>query len=374
MNSKKWAFLSLLIFVFCFCISCTSQKKIDPSGKIDFSLLTLDGAGDFSEGLAPAQQDGLWGYINHEGDWVIPLQFSKANSFSEGLALVEKNSKSVYIDRQNKTIITLNSNYWGSDFHDGVAHYVDYDKDRHISINKNGQELQVLEGLDFFRNFSEGFAIVLTGGDYIIIKKDGHILPSKFFKAELFSEGLAAVCMDVLKCGFIDGNGKSVIGFQYWDTKSFAMGLAPVQTDKGWGFIDKKGTMVISPQFGDVEPFSSGLAAVKDNQRCSFEISDSWLPCWGFINEKGEQVIRSHFVLVDSFHGERAIVRQNGSGKKPFHYGAIDKSGNEVVPIIFDFAGDYSEGFSMVRKEIDGQDKYGFVDENGAILKISSKR
>lgn len=42
----------------------------------------------FSEGLAGAKQGGLYGYINHEGEWIIPPRFSEVRPFHEGLARV----------------------------------------------------------------------------------------------------------------------------------------------------------------------------------------------------------------------------------------------------------------------------------------------
>ncbi len=53
---------------------------------------------DFSEGLHPVKQNGLWGYINEQAEWVIPPQYDSAASFRDSLALVEKDGKLMYID------------------------------------------------------------------------------------------------------------------------------------------------------------------------------------------------------------------------------------------------------------------------------------
>ena len=42
----------------------------------------------YSEGLALAQQDGLWGYVNESGSVAIPLQYASARAFSLGMAQV----------------------------------------------------------------------------------------------------------------------------------------------------------------------------------------------------------------------------------------------------------------------------------------------
>jgi len=45
--------------------------------------------GRFFNGLAPAELDGKWGYINQFAEWAIPPQFSQATEFSEGIASVK---------------------------------------------------------------------------------------------------------------------------------------------------------------------------------------------------------------------------------------------------------------------------------------------
>ena len=52
----------------------------------------------FSEGLHPVKQNGLWGYIDEQAQWVIPPQYDSADNFRDSLALVEKDGKLMYID------------------------------------------------------------------------------------------------------------------------------------------------------------------------------------------------------------------------------------------------------------------------------------
>ena len=59
---------------------------------------------DFSEGLHPVKQNGLWGYIDENAQWIIPPQYDKAESFSDGLALVEKDGKLMYIDHNGAVV------------------------------------------------------------------------------------------------------------------------------------------------------------------------------------------------------------------------------------------------------------------------------
>ena len=53
----------------------------------------------FSEGKMPVKGDGGWGYLNTDGNIVIPCQFQIAYPFSEGFASVKLDNKTYYINR-----------------------------------------------------------------------------------------------------------------------------------------------------------------------------------------------------------------------------------------------------------------------------------
>ncbi len=79
-----------------------------------------DGAGAFSEGLAPVRIERQWGYIDKTGKMVIAPQFEAANSFSEGVALVSSKGRYGYIDHAGKYVIAPQFSYAES-FSDGLA-------------------------------------------------------------------------------------------------------------------------------------------------------------------------------------------------------------------------------------------------------------
>lgn len=59
----------------------------------------------FSDGLAPVELGGKWGYVNKSGNVVIPIQYDIAHMFSEGIASVERRGKWEYIDPSGKLAI-----------------------------------------------------------------------------------------------------------------------------------------------------------------------------------------------------------------------------------------------------------------------------
>jgi len=68
----------------------------------EYGCLNVNGS-PFAEGVAPVAQNGLWGYIDLEGEWAIAPEWDKAQPFCGGLALVEQNNKFMYIDHRGNT-------------------------------------------------------------------------------------------------------------------------------------------------------------------------------------------------------------------------------------------------------------------------------
>jgi hypothetical protein len=63
------------------------------------------GVQDFSEGMVPIRQDGLWGFADTKGTMVIKPQYDDAMHFREGLAPIKLRNLWGYIDKSNKTVI-----------------------------------------------------------------------------------------------------------------------------------------------------------------------------------------------------------------------------------------------------------------------------
>lgn len=71
---------------------------------------------NFSEGLAAVQNpQGLWGYLDTNGQEVIPCQYKAADPFKEGLAGVQDNENNLYyISKNGKKKLTFNQTYYSS--------------------------------------------------------------------------------------------------------------------------------------------------------------------------------------------------------------------------------------------------------------------
>jgi len=254
----------------------------------------------------PFVRDGKVGFIDYRGREVIPPRFSNAGGtakFENGLAPVfEAGRGSGYIDSTGKFAIGP-TEVWG-----------------------------------WGRPFHEGIAGVLiwnrTGGRN--------------------------------RAGWINREGKIVFSGMGEEGRYFSSGLMSMPGPTGkWGFVDKYFQFVIQPQFDWAFDFSEGLAEVTINHKS------------GFIDTSGKIVAPIKYDMVWGFQNGLALVRRDiedgkfmtMEGEQPkyrYQYGFIDHQGNEVIPLQFEEATYFSEGFAMAVPS--NFEKYGIIDQRGQFV------
>lgn len=74
----------------------------------------------FNNGLAQVMIDNKWGYIDIEGNIVVPIKYEATSLFTQGLSLVKLNGKYGYVDTTGKEIITIKYDR-AAPFSDGAA-------------------------------------------------------------------------------------------------------------------------------------------------------------------------------------------------------------------------------------------------------------
>ena len=106
-------------------------------------------------------------------------------------------------------------------------------------------------------------------------------------------------------------------------------------------------TEVVPPMYDSISGFRDGLAWVQLDRK------------WGFVDKSGEVVVPIIYDNVGSFFYEGlAAVMLDGK------WGFIDKSGSEVVPFIYDIVEEFHDGLAAV---VLG-DKWGFIDKTGEVV------
>lgn len=252
----------------------------------------------FFDGRARVRNDdGLWGYIDTSGQWVIEPRFPEvprdypglpSGNFSDGLAWfqeVEMNQRNV-LDENDELV---------RDSEDELVKE-SYARRSFGFIDRKGKVV-IKPRYEMVNDFGEGLAAVrIKSHDEwgFIDKDDSRVIPPKYDMVGLFSEGLCAVGMimkeggvGVERWGYIDPKGKDVIERTFDEARQFSEGLAAVRQGNKWGYIDKKGEWVIPPAYdnfqgyshpGEPRLFENGIARVTLNGKSIY------------IDAQGEQV------------------------------------------------------------------------------------
>ncbi len=270
----------------------------------------FDQVREFQEGLAPALAGELWGFIDRGGDWVIPPRFSRVNSFRDGLATVWQGSRAGVITPAGEMVIPMGRFYAIGEFQE------------------------------------EGAAAMDRSGRWgVIDRTGGWVVPPQFSSVGTFSEGLAAAAVKGQR-GYINRQGTWVIPPQYDTALSFSHGLGLVSMGGKWGFINRAGEIVIPLKYDQAFSFAEGLAVVeKDGKQF-------------YINVQGEPVLESPLNLgagvALNFSNRLAPVGILGEKEQ---WGFMDRSGDLVIPPQFERVTFFSEGLAAVAIG----DRWGYV-------------
>jgi hypothetical protein len=262
---------------------------IDAAGKRQLDV-PYDIVGDFCDGLSSvgvfidsSETAARYGFINKNGEQVIPFKYNFAMNFSEGLAYVAEDNMHGYIDIHGKYVIEL-QNAVGYTFVDGLSPICD-------------------------SRFMIGY-----------INKEGElVIPRKFDNPSYFYEGLAAQ-NGASQMGYINKSGEFEIKPQYDDVRQFSEGrafvaFADAKFNTTWALIDKTGNKIVDYKFSKVQDFSDGKAAVEYKSQ------------WGYIDHFGNYAIEPKFKVAGSFKDGIAFAAKDDE------FGFIDKKGNFIFTI-----------------------------------------
>ena len=204
-------------------------------------------------------------------------------------------------------------------------------------------------------HFQDGLAPVFKAGEgsgYIAASGRFAIGPSQVWGwGRPFHEGLAGVLIwaksgGANRPGWIDCKGNFVFSGMGAEGGYFSEGLMSMPRNGKWGFVDKYFQFVIEPKFDWAEEFSEGRAVVKIAEK------------WGYIDKLGKVVIAAKYDLAWGFSDGLARVRNDLPNGKVmtmegeqnayrYQYGFVDHDGKEVIPLRFEEATYFSEGFAL---------------------------
>lgn len=352
---------------------------------------------------AKQAEDGLWGYSDAVGKWVIPAQYQDADDFRGNYARVCIRKDDGYI-------------------YDGI-------------INRSG-EFVLQPEYDIEDGYGEGFGGFGTWDDgyYIVWQVDRNDdkscgffdVPSGFFSGLKYENVLDTYGMcDLIPVsekrdgteymGFADRTtGELVLPYQYWISTEYFISafhegveaLAPMtgQDEETGDAVPGKFELVKTD--GGIIQLPDGISAV-DGSRMSeglIEVMDDSTGLFGYADINGNVVIKPAYawasvfvdgkakveltednyalidregkiVLLDEDEQFTVIMAENAGTGKPRYafrgenglFGYIDEQGQVVMPPQFihadDFAGDYAE--VEVMPEVSIENREGLINTNG---------
>ena len=307
-------------------------------GELDYTALSPDGCGTFYQG-----------YVDQQGQWVIPPIYDWGTAFQDGYALVmqtmEEKRNGGISSWTTDRIIDINRNVIAAfDVLNQQGYHLFAMQDGYVRLSRrdNLQEPvhyglatitgQLILPADFLTvHFPQnGLCLVQTEDGYGFWNTAGiETIPPQYEAAQDFSEGLAAIQQNG-KWGFIDTTGKLVIAPVYDEVQPFCEGLAAVKMDALWGFIDTSGQLTIPVQYTMVQSFSEGVAAVQQNSK------------WGCIDQHGNTILPCQYQAVETCSDNRMAVKWQN------RYGYFDTSGEKIIDFLYGAATDFHEGFAAV--------------------------
>lgn len=167
-------------------------------------------------------RDGLYGYIDTDGNEVIPCKYYKSYGFNNGLALVVDENGNRFFINQDGTKILDCDNYKSSGTHFSDELLLVCGSKGDGFIDKNGNEI-IKCNFPIADDFHEGMALVTidmsSGAERIFIDKNGNISLHEgkdyYFRHGLsyFNNGVAPVYnrIDNSLYGYITKTGKVLI-------------------------------------------------------------------------------------------------------------------------------------------------------------------
>lgn len=221
---------------------------IDKKGR-DIVIPQYVGASNFVDGYARVQEnDATFGLIDNAGAMVIPavqdnilLNSTTSSFFTEGLALAQQNGMFGYFDKLGTLIVPFQFPW--ADFFSANRALVKDTSGSYRFIRKDGSYAFPSKFSKAY-SFYNGTAVVKTSKNYQMIDTSGAVIKNFLYEdVKTFYDGPAAVRLGKL-WGFIDEKGNEILPPQYEKASSFRNGEAQVEIEGIIYRINAKGEVI----------------------------------------------------------------------------------------------------------------------------------
>lgn len=206
----------------------------------------FDEAKPFKNGVARVRKNGMWFFINTDGDYLFNKGYNELSDYYEGFAYAQEKplGQIIRIDKKGEVLGSIDERYNSfSDFSEGIIKLNHY-----ASANM----MTVSEDYYFDRNGSE-------------------VIHDYFGRATDFSEGLAVVSFHGFHSPlcYIDKTGEKIIEGKFWQAEPFKDRVAKVRNKGGlWYLMNKAGKNVSArgALFKSIGEVKDGVVEVVDKR------------------------------------------------------------------------------------------------------------
>lgn len=198
----------------------------------------------------------IYGYLDTQGNEIIPLKYQSANDFNNGKALVKlEENKFALIDVNGKVLNQYNYVLVEGPG-DGLLSFKP-NMDSLVGYIEESGKVAISPKFNNAMPFFEGRAVVNMSDNYmnkfgLIDKSGNYIIKPEYNEINLLGEKMFAVGKAIdeanpffgSKYAIADNNGKMLTDFIYYNVSQYKNGLASVSDNKNTFFVDKDGKAV----------------------------------------------------------------------------------------------------------------------------------
>lgn len=298
----------------------------------DFIPVKYDSLGMYSDNMLVAKVGDKYGFFNEEGKETVPFVYSQAHDYSEGLAaVVDEHGKFLFIDKLGNVAIKPKKYDRVDDFQNGTC--IVYRKDKVWEIDREGKKVKNSKKKVEVGNVDEN-----KSNDDMYVENCENVSDTNTVYDKDLASTPTVISTSQPNNIQLSQNFSSNISKYDAVLGNFSDGLLPVTKNKKLGYINAEGEEVIPcTKKYYIEP---GM--------------DDGIVKYGSFHDGLAQVY--------SFEGESGAIESQGA--KNIKIGYMNKLGETVIPAIYDYADDFSEGKAYVKSN----DFQGFIDTTGKRL------
>jgi hypothetical protein len=322
--------------------------------------------------FASQNEQGLWGFRDVLGEWVIEPKYSNVHNFKEDIATVatvqDGDEYWGYVNKMGREVIELKYSYV-RDFLNGLAFVREKNGNDEGTMSNKYIDTDGVEVINLDTDITEGF--------------------------EFDDEGMAVVCKqdgEHSRYGVIDREGNFLISFNKgfmciseMHGKHFsAIPVEPVSGEQKTGVIDAKGEWIIQPKYDEVQVLANDRVLVgiedKKGQKCEIislngeVISKLGYGCPQLVGEYPVVTVHDMFVFqkVDEELPLNELYDTDGNKLLGGKYQMMSILSKDII-----FVADQESGGYLVSKDgekvVDADHLYGAMRISDDIIKIWGK-